>query len=87
MKDCSLEDYKPGDKKIPFKVTGEFRGRDLDGIDYEQLIHWVNPGDGAFRVITGDFVTTDDGTGIVHIAPTFGADDYRVGQAERRPTD
>ncbi len=73
-----FSDYKPGDKKIPFKVIGEFSGKDLEGITYEQLIDWVNPGEGAFRVLTGDFVTTEDGTGIVHIAPTFGADDYRI---------
>ncbi len=73
-----LTDYKPGDKKIPFKITGEFSGKELEGIAYEQLIDWVNPGEGAFRVLTGDFVTTEDGTGIVHIAPTFGADDYRI---------
>jgi isoleucyl-tRNA synthetase len=73
-----FSDYKPGDKKIPFKVLGEFTGKELEGINYEQLIDWVNPGEGAFRVLTGDFVTTEDGTGIVHIAPTFGADDYRI---------
>lgn len=73
-----LADYKTGDKKIPFRVLGEFKGSDLEGINYEQLIDWMNPGEGAFRVLTGDFVTTEDGTGIVHIAPTFGADDYRV---------
>jgi isoleucyl-tRNA synthetase len=74
-----FSEYKPGDKKIPFKVLEEFYGGQLEGINYEQLIDWVNPGEGAFRVLTGDFVTTEDGTGIVHIAPTFGADDYRVG--------
>jgi len=73
-----FSDYKPGDRKIPFKLLGEFPGQQLQGINYEQLIDWVNPGDGAFRVLTGDFVTTEDGTGIVHIAPTFGADDYRI---------
>ena len=73
-----FSEYKPGDKKIPFKVSGEFTGADLEGINYEQLIDWMNPGEGAFRVLTGDFVTTEDGTGIVHIAPTFGADDYRI---------
>ena len=73
-----FSEYKPGDKKIPFKGLGEFTGKDLEGINYEQLIDWVNPGEGAFRVLTGDFVTTEDGTGIVHIAPTFGADDYRI---------
>ena len=73
-------DYKPGDKKIPFRVLDEFPGSRLKGIGYEQLIDWVKPDEGAFRVITGDFVTTEDGTGIVHIAPTFGADDYRAGK-------
>ncbi|MDP3002672.1 MAG: isoleucine--tRNA ligase [Bacteroidales bacterium] len=73
-----FSEYKPGDKKIPFKVLGEFTGGELQGINYEQLIDWVKPAEGAFRVLTGDFVTTEDGTGIVHIAPTFGADDYRI---------
>jgi isoleucyl-tRNA synthetase len=73
-----LSDYNPGDKKIPFKILGEFTGQELLEITYEQLIDWVNPGVGAFRVLTGEFVTTEDGTGIVHIAPTFGADDYRI---------
>ena len=73
-----FSEYKPGDKKIPFKVLGEFTGGELHGINYEQLIDWVKPAEGAFRVLTGDFVTTEDGTGIVHIAPTFGADDYRI---------
>ncbi len=80
-----LSDYKPGDKKIPFKVIDEFRGSRLEGISYEQLIDWVKPDEGAFRVITGDFVTTEDGTGIVHIAPTFGADDYRAGKENGIP--
>jgi isoleucyl-tRNA synthetase len=74
-----FSEYKPGDKKIPFRVSGEFTGAQLEGINYEQLIDWMNPGEGAFRVLTGDFVTTEDGTGIVHIAPTFGADDYKIG--------
>jgi isoleucyl-tRNA synthetase len=74
-----FSEYKPGDKKIPFRVSGEFTGAELEGINYEQLIDWMNPGEGAFRVLTGDFVTTADGTGIVHIAPTFGADDYKIG--------
>jgi isoleucyl-tRNA synthetase len=73
-----LTDYKTGDKKIPFKVLDEFPGKKLEGINYEQLIDWVKPEAGAFRVVTGDFVTTEDGTGIVHIAPTFGSDDYKV---------
>ena len=74
-----LFDYKPGDRKIPFKVLDEFPGKVLEQISYEQLIDWVKPDPGAFRVVTGEFVTTEDGTGIVHIAPTFGADDYRAG--------
>jgi isoleucyl-tRNA synthetase len=73
-----LEDYKGGDKVIPYKVVCEYSGKDLTGMEYEQLIPWFNPGEGAFRVISGDFVTTEDGTGIVHIAPTFGTDDARV---------
>jgi isoleucyl-tRNA synthetase len=80
-----LSDYKPGDKKIPFKVLDEFSGSRFEGINYEQLIDWVNPGPGAFRVLTGDFVTTEDGTGIVHIAPTFGADDYKIGMENGVP--
>ncbi|MCD8042028.1 MAG: isoleucine--tRNA ligase [Tannerellaceae bacterium] len=80
-----LADYKPGDKLIPFKVVGEWKGTELAGMHYEQLIPWVNPGEGAFRVITGDYVTTEDGTGIVHIAPTFGADDDRVAKANGVP--
>jgi len=74
-----LEDYKVGDKVIPFKVEKTFTGKDLEGINYEQLLPYAKPegGDG-FRVILGDFVTTADGTGIVHIAPSFGADDFRV---------
>jgi isoleucyl-tRNA synthetase len=75
-----ISEYNPGDKKIPFKVLDEFPGSSLEGINYEQLIDWIKPDPGAFRVVTGEFVTTEDGTGIVHIAPTFGADDYRVGK-------
>ncbi|MBQ0083072.1 MAG: isoleucine--tRNA ligase [bacterium] len=73
-----MEDYKQGDKLVPFRLVGECMGPDLVGTEYEQLIPWVNPGEGAFRVIPGDYVTTEDGTGIVHIAPTFGADDAFV---------
>ncbi|MEQ3233543.1 MULTISPECIES: isoleucine--tRNA ligase [Bacteroides] len=83
--DIALEDYKPGDKLIPFKVIGEYKGPELVGMEYEQLIPWVNPGEGAFRVILGDYVTTEDGTGIVHIAPTFGADDAQVAKAAGVP--
>ena len=83
--DIALEDYKPGDKLIPFKIVGEYKGPELVGMEYEQLISWVNPGEGAFRVISGDYVTTEDGTGIVHIAPTFGADDAQVAKAAGVP--
>ena len=76
--DLPFENYKQGDKKIPFRILGEYTGEALAGVNYEQLIDWVKPEGDAFRVITGDFVTTEDGTGIVHIAPTFGADDDRV---------
>ena len=74
----TFEDYKAGDKKLPYEVIGTCKGKDLVGLDYEQLIPWVKPDGDAFRVIPGDYVTTEDGTGIVHIAPTFGADDKRV---------
>ena len=83
--ELALEDYKVGDKLVPFKVVAEWKGTELNGMKYEQLTPWVNPGEGAFRVITGDFVTTEDGTGIVHIAPTFGADDDRVAKANGVP--
>ena len=93
----ALEDYKPGDKLIPFKVVGEYKGPDLIGMEYEQLIPWVKPidvaedgswtpSDKGFRVISGDYVTTEDGTGIVHIAPTFGADDAFVARAAGIPS-
>lgn len=84
-KALDFSEYKQGDKKIPFRVLDEFPGSSLEGTDYEQLIDWVKPDAGAFRVICGDFVTTDDGTGIVHIAPTFGADDYRAGKENGIP--
>ena len=83
--ELALEDYKVGDKLVPFKIVAEWKGTELNGMKYEQLTPWVNPGEGAFRVITGDFVTTEDGTGIVHIAPTFGADDERVAKANAVP--
>ena len=76
-----LEAYQQGDKKIPYLVTTEHKGSDLVGIKYEQLLDYVLPyqnPENAFRVISGDFVTTEDGTGIVHTAPTFGADDAKV---------
>lgn len=83
--ELKLEEYKQGDKLVPFKVIAEYKGTDLVGMEYEQLIPWVNPGEGAFRVIPGDYVTTEDGTGIVHIAPTFGADDAQVAKAAGVP--
>ena len=74
----TLEDYKEGDKLIPYQIVAEYKGPELEGIRYEQLLPWMQPMGDAFRVILGDYVTTEDGTGIVHIAPTFGADDDRV---------
>lgn len=76
-----LGQYKKGDKKIPFTIVAEIKGKDLIGIRYQQLLPYALPyknAENAFRVIGGDFVTTEDGTGIVHTAPTFGADDARV---------
>lgn len=82
----SLDDYEKGAKLIPFEVVGSFKGSELVGMTYRQLIPWVNPGEGAFRVIPGDYVTTDEGTtGIVHIAGTFGADDLRVSKQNGVP--
>ena len=80
--DVPLDSYQKGDKVVPWKVLdGKFKGADLVGIRYKQLIPWFKPDGDAFRVIPGDYVTTEDGTGIVHIAPTFGADDKRVAAA------
>ena len=92
-----LDAYKQGDKIVPYKIVGEYKGTDLEGIHYEQLFPWVKPvvangdkfedaTDKAFRVILGDYVTTEDGTGIVHIAPTFGADDAFVAKAAGVPS-
>lgn len=115
----SLEDYKPGDKTVPYQIVGRYKGEELVGMHYRQLMPWVKPCDKvcdlsadyvrevaashpersfkvgndsfvelaeeAFRVIPGDYVTTDDGTGIVHIAPTFGADDAKVAKAANIP--
>lgn len=76
-----MEEYEAGQKQIPYQLLGECTGKDLEGIRYEQLMPYVQPTDGdAFRVIIGSFVTTEDGTGIVHIAPSFGADDFKVGK-------
>ena len=94
--ELALDCYKHGDKVIPYKVIAEFTGADLVGMKYEQLFPWVKPvdkidgkivgNDNGFRVIPGDYVTTDDGTGIVHIAPTFGADDANVARAAGIPS-
>lgn len=94
--ELALDSYKQGDKVIPYKVIAEFTGTDLVGMKYEQLFPWVKPvdkidgkivgNDNGFRVIPGDYVTTEDGTGIVHIAPTFGADDANVARAAGIPS-
>lgn len=118
--DMPLEEYKPGDKIVPYRIVGHYKGTDLVGMGYEQLMPWVKPlekvddnaadfvkdyaaanadkcftagndtfvelSEQAFRVIPGDYVTTEDGTGIVHIAPTFGADDAKVAKAARIPS-
>ncbi len=119
-KDKALSDYKAGDKVVPYEIVGKWKGTELEGMHYEQLMPWVKPtelvgdfspafvreyaeanpdkvytvgndkfveiSDCAFRVILGDYVTTDDGTGIVHIAPTFGADDAKVAKAANIPS-
>ena len=119
-KDKALSDYKAGDKVVPYAIVGKWKGTELEGMHYEQLMPWVKPtelvgdfspafvreyaeanpdkvytvgndkfveiSDCAFRVILGDYVTTDDGTGIVHIAPTFGADDAKVAKAANIPS-
>ncbi|VXD18959.1 isoleucine--tRNA ligase [Marinoscillum sp. 108] len=87
-KDIKLEDYKAGDKLIPFEITQEFSGKDILEVRYEQLMPYVTNEDlekNAFRVIAGDFVSTEDGTGIVHTASVFGADDFRVAQQNNVP--
>ena len=74
-----FENYNIGDKNLPYKIVDEFLGENLVGINYDQLLKYAQPNNGdAFRVLSGDFVTTEDGTGIVHLAPSFGADDNRV---------
>lgn len=84
--DLKAEDLKPGNKPVPYlEVLGEMKGSELAGMEYEQLLPYVTPDKPAFKVIIGDFVTTEDGTGIVHIAPTFGADDMRVAQKNDIP--
>jgi isoleucyl-tRNA synthetase len=77
--ELKFSDFKPGDKNLPYQVLSSMKGSDLEGIRYHQLLNFKQPESGdAFRIVTGDFVTTEDGTGIVHIAPSFGADDFRV---------
>jgi isoleucyl-tRNA synthetase len=83
--DLKLEDYKPGDKLIPFKVVQEYKGKELAGMSYEQLVPVVKLAKPAFTVVIGDFVTTEDGTGIVHISKTFGADDFRTSVQNNLP--
>ena len=94
----ALDEYKAGDKLIPFEVVGKWKGTELEGMHYEQLLPWVKPVEAdeqgnwceasskAFRVILGDYVTVEDGTGIVHIAPTFGADDAFVARQAGIPS-
>ena len=95
--ELALDSYKQGDKVIPYQIVGEYKGSDLVGMHYRQLFPWVKPvfkaedgsiqiSDAGFRVIPGDYVTTEDGTGIVHIAPTFGADDAFVAKAAGIPS-
>ncbi|QHV97168.1 isoleucine--tRNA ligase [Spirosoma endbachense] len=81
----AFDTYLPTDKIAPWTIVSEFKGLHLEGIEYEQLMPYVTPETPAFRVILGDFVTTEDGTGIVHTSPTFGADDFRVAQAAGIP--
>ena len=88
-KELRLEEYKAGDKLVPFELVNEFKGKDLLDIRYEQLMPYVTNEDlekNAFRVIAGDFVTTEDGTGIVHTASVFGADDFRVCKQNNVPS-
>jgi isoleucyl-tRNA synthetase len=86
--DEDFANFNPENKIIPYKIIAEFKGSDLEGTEYEQLVPWFLPAENpekAFRVVLGDFVTTEDGTGIVHIAPTFGADDARVAKENQIP--
>lgn len=79
----TLSGYKAGDKALPWQLIAEYSGKQLAGIRYEQLIQWHRPETGdPFRVVIGDFVTTEDGTGIVHLAPSFGTDDFRVNRQQ-----
>ena len=79
--EAEMEAYNEGDKVIPYRELASWKGAELEGVEYEQLLPYVQPDDGdAFKILVGDFVSTEDGTGIVHIAPSFGADDMRVGK-------
>lgn len=87
-KDLELSAYKKGDKNVPFRIVREFTGKQLVGVAYEQLMPYLKPfynADKAFKVVAGDFVTTEDGTGVVHISPTFGADDFRIAKQNGIP--
>ncbi len=87
-KDLKVADYKPGDKAIPFHTVREFTGKELVGVKYEQLMSYVQPlydVDKAFQIVAADFVTTEDGTGVVHTSPTFGADDFRAAKQNGIP--
>lgn len=87
-KDIKLSDYKAGDKTVPFEIVNELKGSDLVGIQYEQLMPYLQPfydADKAFQVVAGDFVTTEDGTGVVHTSPTFGVDDFKVARQNGIP--
>ncbi|OYU64622.1 MAG: isoleucine--tRNA ligase [Cytophagaceae bacterium BCCC1] len=85
-KDGDFEGFEDSDKKtFPWEILSTFKGSEIDGVEYEQLMPYVQPKSSAFRVIIGDFVTTEDGTGVVHTAPTFGADDFRVAQQHGIP--
>ncbi|MBL7848558.1 MAG: isoleucine--tRNA ligase [Cyclobacteriaceae bacterium] len=87
-RELRLEDYQPGAKSIPFQLEKEFAGSQLIGVRYEQLMPYLQPltsADKAFQVVAGDFVTTEDGTGVVHTSPTFGADDFRVAKQHGIP--
>jgi isoleucyl-tRNA synthetase len=85
-KDGDFARFEDSDKKtFPWQILSTFKGSEIDGVEYEQLMPYVQPKSSAFRVIIGDFVTTEDGTGVVHTAPTFGADDFRVAQQHGIP--
>lgn len=84
-KELPMEAPEKGSKVMPYRIVARYKGSDLVGLRYKQLFTWVKPDEGALRVVAADFVTTEDGTGIVHIAPTFGADDNALGKKEQIP--